>query len=84
MPPWQVKAMQAMNMKVHIIIGQTNITTLRTVFAQPSDFILSATKAAAAAGFDGYNLDWEPYQKGMTKYTKGDSGVKVALHPPLQ
>jgi hypothetical protein len=45
-----VKEMVAMKMQVHVIVGVTNITTLRAIFADPAPFISSSVKSLAAAG----------------------------------
>lgn len=69
-----VKEMKGMGIKLHATVGATNITSLRELFKAPQPYIDAAVKAAVASGIDGYNLDWEPYVKGMTKWTPGDEG----------
>ena len=69
-----IKEMKGMGIKVYATVGATNITTLRSIFKEPQPYIEAAVKSAVASGIDGYNLDWEPYVKGMTKWTPGDEG----------
>lgn len=46
--------------------------------SSPTQFIADAVKGIAASGAAGVNLDWEPYAKGMTKWTPGDGdGVRA-------
>jgi hypothetical protein len=45
---------------VHAIMGCSNITLLRTLFASPTSFITDAVTAAVDLGLDGFNLDFEP------------------------
>jgi hypothetical protein len=50
----------------------------RAVVADAPQFIADAVKGIAASGAAGVNLDWEPYAKGMTKWTPGDGdGVRA-------
>lgn len=47
-------------------------STLFAEGAAQTSFIAEAVKGISAAGCAGVNLDWEPYAKGMTKWTPGD------------
>jgi hypothetical protein len=69
-----IKEMKGMGIKVYATVAATNITTLRGIFKDPQPYIEAAVKSAVASGIDGYNLDWEPYVKGMTKWVPGDEG----------
>eukprot|EP01047_Picozoa_sp_COSAG01_P088530 COSAG01_NODE_20876_length_930_cov_1.293622_1_plen_223_part_10 len=67
-------AMKAMQIYPHATVGATNITELRAVFANPEPFIHQSVQSLKAAGVTGVNLDWEPYQHGMTKWSRDDGG----------
>eukprot|EP01051_Picozoa_sp_SAG22_P013988 SAG22_NODE_1635_length_3925_cov_19.715107_4_plen_314_part_00 len=66
------KMMSSMGIKVQGMISTSSIKDLRTVFEDPTEFIADAVKGVVAAEVAGINLDWEPYAKGMTKWTPGD------------
>lgn len=67
-----VKEMTSMGIQVHATVGSSSITDLRNIFANPTTFIKDAVRGLTSAGCAGINLDWEPYAKGMTKWTPGD------------
>lgn len=70
--------------KTHPLVG-CGMPTLRTLFASPEAFISAAVQEATAHGFDGYNLDFEPYGAPQTNadgadYAKFLDKFAVALH----
>ena len=69
-----IKEMKGMGIKVYATVGATNITTLRAIFKEPEPYIEAAVKSAVSSDIDGYNLDWEPYVKGMSKWVPNDEG----------
>ena len=57
------------------LIGCGSTETLRELFSNPDPFIKSAVKEIVKSGFDGYNIDFEPYDgKGSN-----NDGVRYGL-----
>ena len=59
--------------------------TLRSLFASPEAFITAAVSEAKAHGFEGYNLDFEPYGAAQTNadgaaYARFLDTFATALH----
>jgi hypothetical protein len=54
------------------LLGCGSTPLLRKLFANPDGFITAAVAEADKEGFDGYNLDFEPYDKLSTN----DDGAK--------
>eukprot|EP00912_Choanoflagellata_sp_UC4_P002187 UC4_evm1s1386 len=67
------------------LIGCGDTNTLRKLFADPKYFISSAVTFAKESGFEGYNLDFEPYDglslnKDGIAYAKFLKDLADALH----
>ena len=57
------------------LIGCGSTETLRELFSNPDPFIKSAVKEIVKSGFDGFNIDFEPYDgKGSN-----NDGVRYGL-----
>ena len=56
-----IKELQSMQIESWLLIGCGSTETLRELFSNPDPFINSAVKEIVKSGFDGYNIDFEPY-----------------------
>lgn len=58
--------LRRMGLRTHPLVGCGSTAALRTLFASPGGFIAGITAQATALGFDGINLDFEPYDGAAT------------------
>ena len=61
--------LKQLGIAVHPLIGGSDIKTLRALFSNESAssaFIEDSIKRAAASGYAGYNIDFEPYNEETT------------------
>lgn len=64
------KELAALGVRRHALIGCGKTPMLRTLFSNPTPFINAAVAEIEARAFDGYNLDFEPYD-GMPTNADG-------------
>lgn len=57
------------------LLGCGSTPQLRVLFADPDEFITLAVAEAVKEGFDGYNLDFEPYDKIATNEDGAQYGI---------
>ena len=70
-----IKELQSMQIESWPLIGCGSTETLRELFSNPDPFIKSAVKEIVKSGFDGFNIDFEPYDgKGSN-----NDGVRYGL-----
>lgn len=67
-----VKELRNMHIESWPLIGCGSTETLRELFSNPDPFINSAVEEIIRSGFDGYNIDFEPYDGRGTN----DDGVR--------
>ena len=76
--------LKAAGVRTHPLVG-CGMPTLRSLFASPEAFITAAVSEAKAHGFEGYNLDFEPYGAPQTNadgaaYARFLDTFATALH----
>lgn len=76
--------LKAAGVRTHPLVG-CGMPTLRSLFASPEAFITAAVSEAKAHGFEGYNLDFEPYGAAQTNadgaaYARFLDTFATALH----